>query len=958
MRHTPRWKQFVAFFMGIVLGTCFTADAGTNITFNGTGYTVPAVGDASWGLNVSNYLIAIANGALQKTGGAFTLTNEVDFGTTYGLKAQYFKSKTSVLSNSGVLRLGTSDAVSWRNSGNSADLPLLVDGNNNLDFNGNQIYTNAASLSANGYLASSDWATFNAKQSALTIGNLTEATSSVLTISGGTGAVIGSGASIQVKQSGNATSGYLSSADWIAFNGIARVAATSSSNGYLASGDWAAFNGGGRVKATATTNGYLASGDWTTFNAKLTASGGLLPSYLDYTEISTPSNPSSGVLRLYSKSGDSLYTLNSSGTETQVGSGSGQKNYLQAGSNTATGWTASGSGITAATDTTAADLPRNITTKTGILLTGVTGNSAYAFYNFQLDSADYGVKQQVQFAQACGLAGGATSSCANSDFRLDVESCTVAWSGSPATTCSGTQTRLPLAPTDVSSVTALPLFTGTYSTTFDAPNITAPYIQVRVGLNATQTHSIVLSDVVVGPGLTVQAAAVGALGNLSFTPSAAFGTTANGSYQAYRIGNAMRVQGRFTSGTVANSTMSLALPTGYSIDSTSLSTQASGQPVGIFVQLTSATGNNLFSVGGVSGYLFFDGSDTANIYFAVTSTTNALNKANGTSNGNSSTPYEFNFTIPIAQWPSTVNMAQNGCTYAYNTGNVTSAGGSDTTSFGYGGAGTPILSYNSTTTASSTQFTVQFLTTIQNLYMQCNNGHVWGLCSDMTIGDATQGGFRYGVSVSGSTSTQAVVSFNNGGFGATNTTYNTAGSAWSGLSGWSWRVANCPGAPATGFGQVTQTAAGLVQSAGQLLGTNTNDTAAAGNVGEYVSASVSSSTAVPGSTGQWGDCTSISLTAGDWDISGVITFGLSGATMTNEIDVGISTHSGNVTTGLNFGDTAVAGPIPTSSQGSSMMIPSIRASLSGTTTYYLKESVTYSAGNPTERCRISARRVR
>lgn len=55
-------------------------------------------------------------------------------------------------------------------------------------------------------------------QAALTIGNLTEATSSVLTISGGTGAIIGSGLTIQVKAASGSQSGYLSSTDWTTFN--------------------------------------------------------------------------------------------------------------------------------------------------------------------------------------------------------------------------------------------------------------------------------------------------------------------------------------------------------------------------------------------------------------------------------------------------------------------------------------------------------------------------------------------------------------------------------------------------------------------------------------------------------------------------------------------------------------------------------------------------------------------
>lgn len=75
-----------------------------------------------------------------------------------------------------------------------------------------------ATISVSGYLSALDFITFNNKQNALTFGNLTETVSSVLTITGGTGAIIGSGTSIQIKQSGTAQSGYLSSTDWNTFN--------------------------------------------------------------------------------------------------------------------------------------------------------------------------------------------------------------------------------------------------------------------------------------------------------------------------------------------------------------------------------------------------------------------------------------------------------------------------------------------------------------------------------------------------------------------------------------------------------------------------------------------------------------------------------------------------------------------------------------------------------------------
>jgi hypothetical protein len=50
------------------------------------------------------------------------------------------------------------------------------------------------------------------------VGNLTEATSAVLTITGGTGAILGSGLTVQVKQASASQGGYLSNNDWTTFN--------------------------------------------------------------------------------------------------------------------------------------------------------------------------------------------------------------------------------------------------------------------------------------------------------------------------------------------------------------------------------------------------------------------------------------------------------------------------------------------------------------------------------------------------------------------------------------------------------------------------------------------------------------------------------------------------------------------------------------------------------------------
>ncbi len=111
----------------------------TPITFNGASYNVPAYGDAGWAQgagNLSTYLIAIAGGTLQTTGGTFTLSAEAYFGATYGLKSAYFKTATATPSTTGVLRLAKTDSIGWRNNAGGGDILLAKDTSDNLTWNG------------------------------------------------------------------------------------------------------------------------------------------------------------------------------------------------------------------------------------------------------------------------------------------------------------------------------------------------------------------------------------------------------------------------------------------------------------------------------------------------------------------------------------------------------------------------------------------------------------------------------------------------------------------------------------------------------------------------------------------------------------------------------------------------------------------------------------------------------
>src|SRR6185369_829628 len=76
-----------------------------------------------------------------------------------------------------------------------------------------------ASGSQAGALSAADWTTFNSKQATLTLGNLTDVGTDGITVTGGTGAVIGSGTSIAQHVSDSTHNGYLTSTDWTTFNG-------------------------------------------------------------------------------------------------------------------------------------------------------------------------------------------------------------------------------------------------------------------------------------------------------------------------------------------------------------------------------------------------------------------------------------------------------------------------------------------------------------------------------------------------------------------------------------------------------------------------------------------------------------------------------------------------------------------------------------------------------------------
>jgi hypothetical protein len=147
----------------------------------------------------------------------------------------------------------------------------------------------------------------------------------------------------------------------------------------------------------------------------------------------------------------------------------------------------------------------------------------------------------------------------------------------------------------------------------------------------------------------------------------------------------------------------------------------------------------------------------------------------------------------------------------------------------------------------------------------------------------------------------------------------------------------------------------VVGAANNITGTATNNNAAAGNIGEYVASNIVIGIAVSLTTATPANVTSISLTAGDWDVEGIVNYSMTGATATRF-------QSGSHSTSATFGADNTHASIPltttTLTDVLGQNIPVQRFSLSGTTTVYLVAQSTFSVGTVAAYGLIRARRVR
>ena len=149
-------------------------------------------------------------------------------------------------------------------------------------------------------------------------------------------------------------------------------------------------------------------------------------------------------------------------------------------------------------------------------------------------------------------------------------------------------------------------------------------------------------------------------------------------------------------------------------------------------------------------------------------------------------------------------------------------------------------------------------------------------------------------------------------------------------------------------------------STSEIIGTTTNDNAAAGSVGEFVSSVIAAASAVSATTNTPNNITSISLTAGDWDLFGNVSFDGGATTNVTYLQgwlgtIGASTPDASLRIQVSYPS---GGTVPFVNGAVSQTVPFARLSIAGTNTVYLSFQAGFTVSTLTVCGGLFARRAR
>ena len=568
------------------------------------------------------------------------------------------------------------------------------------------------------------------------------------------------------------------------------------------------------------------------------ASGGGFIEFEGQTVADVPA-PTVGEARLFAGTDGKIYVrkAGSSQAEELGAGGSGEINLVD-NSSDAGNWGVVNA--TATTNTTAANNPLSGTIDTSIAIASSTLNG-YVRYRFSMPAALKQRKLKLEWYQiASSLTSGA--------YKVEV------WTNSDVTGNYNVAnyTELSLS-TDSAGTSSIPNLNGKYSTTFDTNG--SDYYEIRIVRTAASAATLYIANVVCGPGIQPQGAVVSA--PIAYTPSTdGFGTVAGVTAFYTRRGNYIKIQGRFTTGTVNANTAFVSLPAGLNIDTSAVT---SNLIVGKWTR--NQANANLRKTGPLAtdftvnaNILRFNNDDYTTAAAPSVPQTGSAIAAN-------SEVIWFDAELPIAEWAGsgTVQLAQNDVEYVAYDGAAAV----------YGPAGTLVPNIAGTTGVTTYTFAAQ--TPAQRsgalvVELIDPNGAIRANVGNFIAGTSN---FFFGVQVYTTSDGSITTNFGNGGV-VTSGGLNAAAAIsdqWSSLrtAGWKWRVRKSSAGSAVGFGiHQPGVSAGLVSASG-LVGNTTGNAIASGYVGEKLAANGAGG-AVAASTA-FANIASVTLTPGLWAVT-------------------------------------------------------------------------------------------
>ncbi len=145
-----------------------------------------------------------------------------------------------------------------------------------------------------------------------------------------------------------------------------------------------------------------------------------------------------------------------------------------------------------------------------------------------------------------------------------------------------------------------------------------------------------------------------------------------------------------------------------------------------------------------------------------------------------------------------------------------------------------------------------------------------------------------------------------------------------------------------------------------IVGTTTNNNAAASYVGEFISSVVLAGAAVAITTSTSTDITTIALTAGDWDVWGTLWTNPAAGTITTSVAVGVATTSATLppTSAIGQATQHIRGISTAATEICILNSGTTRMSLAAPTTIYLVGFISFTTSTMSAFGSLCARRVR